>query len=102
MELTATGILLGIGWVWFASMRAREKSHETARELCKSMGVELLDDTVALSYMGLKRNDMGRLVLKRVYDFKYLEGEMTLRHGAIILSGYTLESCLVDIHGAGH
>ncbi|MBF0145115.1 MAG: DUF3301 domain-containing protein [Magnetococcales bacterium] len=98
----ATGIVLGIGWIWFTSMRAKEKSHETARDLCRRMGVELLDDTVALSHMGIKRNDAGRLVLKRVYEFRYLDVDSILRHGTIILSGNTLESCLVDTQQVTH
>lgn len=102
MELVATGVLLLVGWIWYASMRAREKSHETARDLCRRMGVELLDDTVALSHIGIKRNESGRLVFKRVYEFRYLEAGWVPRHGTIILSGTALESCLVDTRQMPH
>ncbi|HIJ84827.1 MAG: hypothetical protein HW380_1479 [Magnetococcales bacterium] len=102
MELTAIGVLLGIGWVWYASMKAREKCHDTARDLCERMGVQLVDDTVSLSHLGIQRNGEGRLVFRRVYEFRYLDAEWILRDGTIILVGYTLESCLVHGQGAYH
>ncbi|MBF0419780.1 MAG: DUF3301 domain-containing protein [Magnetococcales bacterium] len=97
MDLMATGILVLIGWIWYASMKAREQCHETAREVCRNMGVELLDDTVSLSHMGIQRNERGRLVLRRVYEFRYLDGDWSLHHGAIVLCGYTLESCMLAV-----
>lgn len=97
MDLMATGMLVLIGWIWYASMKAREQCHEAAREVCGAMGVQLLDDTVALSHMGIQRNDRGHLVLRRVYEFRYMDSDWTLHHGSIVLCGSTLESCMVAI-----
>ncbi|MBF0108950.1 MAG: DUF3301 domain-containing protein [Magnetococcales bacterium] len=102
MELTAIGILLGIAWIWFASMRAKEKSHEVARDLCRRMEVELLDDTVALCTMRIKRTTEGRLVLKRIYEFRFVANDGLLHEGTIILAGHELESCLVHTRQTTH
>ncbi|MBF0422485.1 MAG: DUF3301 domain-containing protein [Magnetococcales bacterium] len=102
MELVAIGTLVLIGWVWYACMKAREICHEAARDMCKRMGVELVDDTVALSYLGLRRDGGGRLVLRRVYEFRYVGNDWIVQQGAMILNGYTLEACMVHVLQTSH
>ena len=60
----------GLVWLWFDSMRARERVIVVCTRACKQMDVQLLDQTVALARMRLRR-DRGRLKLAREYGFEF-------------------------------
>lgn len=80
--------LLGLAvWLWFDGMRARDLAVRLARELCARDGVQLLDDTVALQRMRLKRNEEGRLRIFRRYRFEYSDTGDNRRGGTIDLLG---------------
>lgn len=62
-------------WLWHDSMRARERTLIACRRACRQAGVQLLDETVALSRLRLARNSQGHLVIARRYHFEFsLEG----------------------------
>jgi len=50
--------------------------------------LQLLDDTVAISSLRLARNDDGRLLLRRVYDFEYSDTGDNRRHGSVVMLGH--------------
>ena len=73
-----------VGGGWYLSMRARERAVDMVRAQCLGMGATLLDDTVSLVSLRLKRDESDRLRLRRIYHFQYsfnhnrrLDGNMT-------------------------
>ena len=50
--------------------------------------MQLLDDTVAISSLRLARNDAGRLLLQRVYDFEYSDTGDNRRNGSVVMLGH--------------
>ncbi|MGH8123872.1 MAG: DUF3301 domain-containing protein, partial [Rudaea sp.] len=59
--------------------------------LCSGAGVQLLDQSVALSALALARNHEGRLCLRRSYTFEVsLDGHDRHRGGLQILDGRIL------------
>ena len=58
-------------WLWFDSLKARESAIAATRAACRAEQLLLLDDTVAIVRIGLRRNEDGRLCLLRVYGFEY-------------------------------
>ncbi len=82
-----TVVIVLIGWLWTNSLRAREHALEVGRAACHSSRVQMLDQTVSLSSMGLGRNEAGRLVLQRVYSFEFtLDGDHR-REGRVAMKG---------------
>ena len=59
-----------------------------ARSACQSEDLQLLDDTVAISSLRLARNDAGRLLLQRVYDFEYSDTGDNRRNGSVVMLGH--------------
>ncbi|EDN65795.1 conserved hypothetical protein [Beggiatoa sp. PS] len=59
--------------------------------------MQLLDDTIALVRVRLKRNSHGRLNLQRMYQFEFYEGNNIRQQGTIILLGIFLE--MLEIPG---
>lgn len=75
-------------WFWRGSLRARELVLHHCRAYCNHHGYQLLDATVALSGLKLKRNRYGRLGLYRSYQFEYsISGSDRLRGDTAVFEG---------------
>ncbi|MFC4762341.1 DUF3301 domain-containing protein [Dyella koreensis] len=62
-------LLLGLIGLWLKLSRARELAMAEARRQCERHGLQLLDETVGLRSLRLRRLD-GRHVLERCYTFE--------------------------------
>ncbi|WP_049621746.1 DUF3301 domain-containing protein [Frateuria defendens] len=58
-----------IGALWLSLSRARERALAEARRQCRRHGLQLLDETIGLRGLRLRRLD-GRLTLERCYGFE--------------------------------
>ncbi len=84
-------ILAAILWFWQDSLRARERAREASIQLCRSKGVQLLDDTVALQNIWMQRGDSGWPEIGRTYVFEFTEnGQSRIRGGIVILGKRTV------------
>lgn len=82
-------VLMALGvWLWLDSLRARDAGIAAARQACQSEGLQLLDDTVCLKTLRPSRNDDGRLLLRRAYEFEYSDTGDNRRRGGVILLGH--------------
>ncbi|MFN4064615.1 DUF3301 domain-containing protein [Azoarcus communis] len=81
-------ILLCLGaWFWLDSLKAREAGVAAARAACAREGVQLLDETVVGRGLRLARDDNGRMVVRRAYDFEYSDSGDDRHRGAVVLLG---------------
>ena len=87
-ELFGRVVLAGGAWLWLDSLKARDAGIAAARAACQSEDLQLLDDTVAISSLRLARNDDGRLLLRRVYDFEYSDTGDNRRNGSVVMLGH--------------
>ncbi|MEF3194095.1 MAG: DUF3301 domain-containing protein, partial [Halothiobacillaceae bacterium] len=62
--LFAASLVLWHNW------RARERAERLTREICRRMGVQLLDESVSLKHWCIVR-DQGRWKLRRTYAFEF-------------------------------
>lgn len=81
-------VLVGLVWLWFDSSGAREAGIKAARFACESENLQLLDDTVAIAGLKPARNDDGRVVLRRIYEFEYSDTGNNRRKGSVVLHGH--------------
>jgi hypothetical protein len=61
--------LLAVGGTWLRLSRARDKAIQEARARCYQHGLQLLDETVGLSGLRLRRIN-GQRVIERRYSFE--------------------------------
>lgn len=87
IELLGAGLLALLAWLWLDSLRARDAAVAAAREACAAEGLMLLDDTVAIAGLRLRRGDDGRVHLQRAYDFEYSDSGNNRIDGSIVLLG---------------
>lgn len=96
MEPWAILSLVVLAWVWHGSMRAREIACAEARVICHRMAWAWLDETVSLKSLGFARDGHGRLRLRRIYAFRYLEAAHLIREGVVMLVGDQIQTVLLD------
>ncbi|MDX9740611.1 MAG: DUF3301 domain-containing protein [Gammaproteobacteria bacterium] len=87
MGLFGVLLLAGAAWYWFDAMRALESAREAGRARCEALGVRLLDDTVVLAGISLRRDEDGRLKIARRYRFEFSGDGFSRHYGEIQLLG---------------
>src|SRR5690625_2554835 len=88
-EMLALLILVVAIGLWLDAMRQHDHALHEARRVCADHDVQLLDHSVGLSALKLRRHE-GHLVWERRYSFEVssdgsnrLDGSLWLRHGRL-------------------
>ncbi|MDX1606513.1 MAG: DUF3301 domain-containing protein [Candidatus Competibacterales bacterium] len=82
-----TLLALGLGlWFWYDALKARERAREASLRACRRDGVQLLDDTVMLDRLWLRR-ELGRLRLERRYVFEFTPDGARREQGLVVMLG---------------
>jgi hypothetical protein len=89
-EISSIIVLGALAWLWYDSLKARDVGIRAARAACASENCQLLDDTVAIASLRLGRNDRGRVLLRRVYDFEFSDNGNNRRRGSVVLLGHSV------------
>ena len=90
-------ILLGaLAWFWYNSVQIREIAAMAAKIRCESRGLLLLDQTVFLHKIRLRRDVTGQMRFEREYQFEYsVDGDDRYK-GIITLLGKRIDHCEID------
>jgi len=95
-ELVAALAIAALGWLWYDSMRARERALGAGRQACERDGLQFLDETVQIARLRPARDRDGRLVLRRTYRFEFSDDGVRRREGTVVMLGAELESLQLD------
>jgi hypothetical protein len=104
VEITIVLLIVGLGWLWYDSMRAREAGIRAVRAACAAEGLQPLDETIAIARMRPRRDRSGQLCWLRVYQFEYSDTGDNRRPGSVHLLGQDvtfLSLGLRPVPGAG-
>ena len=96
LEVSALFLLAALAWLWFDSMRARERALASGRRACERDGLMFLDETVACVALGFARNADGRLALRRTYNFEFSDTGDNRRNGSVVMLGGEVESLYTE------
>ena len=85
-------VILGlIAWFWFDTFRVQEAAKVVGKEVCSQCHLQLLDETVTLIEMRIKRDSRGRWGLQRTYCFEFSDSGNNRKQGVILMRGVALE-----------
>ena len=85
-------LVVGMGlWFWRDSLGAREQARAASTRACQQSNVQLLDDTVALERLWLRRDRDGRLKWERLYVFEFTDTGHRRQTGSVLLVGWRVE-----------
>lgn len=101
LEFAGLAVLVGVIWFFLDTLRARDAAVAAARNACAAEGLQLLDDTVAITALRPARNDEGRLTLRRAYEFEYSDSGDNRLKGGVVLLGREVEMINVGWRGTG-
>jgi len=91
-ELVAALAIAALGWLWYDSMRARERAVAAGRRACERDDLQFLDETVQIVGLRPARNGDGRLVLRRTYRFEFSDDGVRRRGGTVVMLGAEIAS----------
>ena len=83
-------------WFWQDSLRHRENAIEQCKNACKEMELQLLDQTVTLRSISLKRDLNNNPKLMRRYNFEFSINGVDRYRGFIVLHGEIIEYTQFD------
>ncbi|MDE1464461.1 DUF3301 domain-containing protein [Spartinivicinus poritis] len=89
-------ICIAAALLWWDAVKAKELAKQAVARTCKSMQLQLLDDTVALNWLKLKRNSQGQVVFARSYQFEFSLNGAERYKGAVQLLGYKIQQMQID------
>jgi len=89
-------IIIVIILIWFESLRVRESVTRMCRELCEKSDLQLLDQTVSLASISLRRSVSRRTFLHRIYHFEVSSNGSDRFAGYVSLAGRTVEAVQID------
>lgn len=94
-------LLASVGTLyWFSAAEARERARAYAQAACARAGVQLLDGTVVLRRLRLRRAAEG-LLLERRFAFEFSPDSVSRVQGWIDLRGRELVSATVPFAAPG-
>lgn len=86
-EIIGLIVLAAIAWLWFDSFKARDIGIHAAKAACAAEEFQFLDYTVSLASLKPARDEDGRRVLGRVYNFEYSDTGDNRLSGSIVMLG---------------
>jgi hypothetical protein len=85
-----------LAWLWYDSMRARERAVAVGQAACARERLQFLDETVECTSVRPARNAAGRLALRRVYRFEFSDDGSRRRSGQIVMLSGEVESLTME------
>lgn len=79
----ATLLLVAAVAFWLSTMTSRDAARSLVAEFCRDNQLQLLDQTVALRRISLRRKSNGSLSFVRVFKFDYSDNGFRRRDGMI-------------------
>jgi hypothetical protein len=87
--LLLMGLLI---WLWMEALAVRERAIRLGRQLCRDAGLQLLDHSVALERLRIRRR-AGRIACERRYRFEVSVNGADRHRGHLDLAGNRLLGC---------
>ncbi len=85
-------ILIASLFYWLDSIRAKEIATANAKQSCKKVLLEFLDDTVLIKKVRLRRNTHGQMSIYREYEFEFSStGEFRYKGQVRLLGKYLID-----------
>jgi hypothetical protein len=88
--------VVAIGWFWNDTLKAREWMLRRCRRALDELDMQLLDETVAIRRVGLRRNRNGRIAVSRTYHFEFSADGRDRWPGRAVLLGRLLETLQLE------
>lgn len=83
---------------WRNALHIKERAYQAARKHCDEMQVQMLDESVYLRRLWLKRNSQGKLVFWRAFYFEFTVSGADRYFGRVLMLGGQIEAIQLEPH----
>ena len=90
-------LMTGAYWWWLGSA-VKEVALRVARTHCEALDVQLLDESVVLRGLWLKRDASGVVRVRRSYTFEFTSTGDERYHGGVVILGMSMETVQLEPH----
>jgi hypothetical protein len=97
LELSLLLLLLLVILYFNDAAKARDLARTRARDACATIGVQFLDQSVAIAGLGLRRGRHGRLRIARRYRFEFSRDRANREPGYVQMIGAEVSE--LALHG---
>ncbi|HET7371556.1 MAG TPA: DUF3301 domain-containing protein [Gammaproteobacteria bacterium] len=87
---------VAIGWLWNDTLVTRERVLRRCRRALDELNLQLLDETVAVRRVSLRRNRRGHIAIARSYQFEFSTDGRDRWPGRAVLLGHVLETLQIE------
>jgi len=95
-DLILIALLLGAYLYWFNGQRVKEVALKAVRANCLNLEVQMLDEYVALNSIRLKRDQAGKMRVRRIFLFEFSSTGNERYNGVCIMLGLQVESIQME------
>lgn len=95
-DLILIALLLGAYLYWFNGQQVKEVALKAVRAHCLNLEVQMLDEYVALNSIRLKRNQAGKMRVRRIFLFEFSSTGNERYNGVCIMLGRRVESIQME------
>lgn len=89
-------VIAAVILVWHESLRVRESVTQMCRKVCDKCNLQLLDQSVSLTSVSIRRSASGYPFLYRIYEFEVSNNGADRFNGYIAMSGKYVEAIQID------
>lgn len=89
-------IIVSIILLWFESLRVREAVTRMCRQICEQSAMQLLDQTVTLVSLSVKRSASGRFHVHRIYQFEVSSNGADRFAAYVAMRGRIVDTIRID------
>ncbi|MDD4904983.1 MAG: DUF3301 domain-containing protein [Methylobacter tundripaludum] len=95
-DLILIALLLGAYLYWFNGQQVKEVALKAVRANCLNLEVQMLDEYVALNSSRLKRDQAGKMRVRRIFLFEFSSTGNERYNGVCIMLGRRVESIQME------
>ncbi|MDO9268391.1 MAG: DUF3301 domain-containing protein [Methylobacter sp.] len=95
-DLILIVLLLSAYLYWFNGQQAKEVALRAVRANCLDLDVQMLDEYVALNSIRLKRDQTGKVRVRRIFLFEFSSTGNERYNGVCIMLGRRVESIQME------
>ena len=91
LALLALLLLAAIIGFWYDALRVKERAREVCLRACQQQDLQLLDDTVTVDKLWIRRGSEGWLLFERRYTFEFTDTGAQRHQGLIVMLGVQVQ-----------
>ncbi|MDO9047703.1 MAG: DUF3301 domain-containing protein [Methylobacter sp.] len=95
-DLILIALLLSAYLYWFNGQQVKEVALKAVRANCLNLEVQMLDEYVALNSIRLKRDQAGKIRVRRIFLFEFSSTGNERYNGVCIMLGRHVESIRME------